>query len=356
MSYPTAQSHASSVRPLLAGDELEGQLIRGFAWAPPTGEDQRSNHHDDKLLLDGDEGLPEPPNRAVPTSSDGAVPKAPVPPADLGSERVLRAAEIDSDLAARVNALLDLPTAQWQPVIRPLLAAVHSTGHRLWLSGGAVRDSVSNVPLGEINDLDMAGTAPPGRFMDMMYQALRASGRTEHLLSVSKDSLICSVAYARNKRYIEYRGLSLGGFRFPAVGSRLAEDARHRDFSFNALIYDALDHVLFDPTGHGLADLLRKPRTFRPIKESDSPYELATVVIRAMKFALRWPGQVDLDLFHRWLHTLPADIWRSLSEDELSRLRVQRQRLKYPRGKQREFAATVPEPGRELLMSLFGRV
>jgi poly(A) polymerase len=356
MSYPTAQSPASSVRPLLAGDELDGQLIRGFAWTPPPVEGQRSNHHDDKLLLEGDELLPEPPNRAVPTSSDGAVPKAPVPPADLGPERVLPAAEVDPDLATRVDALLNLPTAQWQPLIRPLLAAVHATGHRLWLSGGAVRDSVSNVPVDEINDLDMAGTAPPGRFMDMMYQAMRASGKTEHVLKVSKDSLICSVTGAGNTRFIEYRGLSLGGFSFPAVGSRLAEDARHRDFSFNALIYDALDHILFDPTGHGLADLLRKLRTFRPIKESDSPYELATVVVRAMKFALRWPGRVDLDLFHRWLHSLPADIWRSLTEDELSMLRDQRRRLKYPRGKQREFAATVPEPGRELLMSLLGRV
>src|SRR5207244_6228507 len=132
----TAQPHASSVRPSLAGDELEGQLIRGFTWTPPPGDGQRSNHHDDRLLLDGDERLREPPDRAVPTSSDGAVPKAPVPPADLGSERVFRAAEVDPDLATRVNALLDLPTAQWQPVIRPLLAAVHSTGHRLWLSGG----------------------------------------------------------------------------------------------------------------------------------------------------------------------------------------------------------------------------
>jgi tRNA nucleotidyltransferase/poly(A) polymerase len=308
------------------------------------------------LLFDGDERLRTPPDRSVPQSADGAVPTAPVPPADLPADRVHRAADVDPALAGRVAALLDLPTAEWQPVIRPLLAAVHATGHRLWLAGGAVRDSVTNVPLGEINDLDMAGTAPPGRFVDMTYQALRASGKTEHRLSVSPDTLVCAVTVAGSKRIIEYRGLSIGGFPFPAVGSRLAEDARHRDFTFNALIYDALDHALFDPTGMGLRDVLGEVRRFRPIKQTEDPFELAMVVLRAMKFALRWVGTVDRDLgpFFRWLETLPADLWRSLTRDEWSKLRRERRKLKYPAEQQLEFAATLPEPGRDLLVSLIG--
>lgn len=354
MSHPTEQSHASSVRPLLAGDQLHGRQVRGFAFAAPE-TDIRANHLNDRLLLDGDEPLPEPPDRTVPQSSDGALTKAPVPPADLRSDKQHQAADVDPDLAARVDALLDLPGAGWQPVIRVLLAAVHSTGHRLWLSGGAVRDSVASVPLEKINDLDLAGTAPPGRFVDITYQTLRATGKTEYPIKVSKDSLICAVSVPRVGRIIEYRGLSLSGFAFPAVGSRMAEDARHRDFAFNALIYDALDHALFDPTGDGISDLLRKRPCFRPVKETENAFALATVVVRAMKFALRWNGAADLDLFLRWLETLPPGIWQSLSQDELSRLHPRRKDVPYPKEVQREFAARLPEPGRGLLLSVIGR-
>jgi hypothetical protein len=355
MSYAAAQSNASSVRPLLEGDEIHGRLIRGFAWKAPV-PGQRSGHQDDKLLLDGDERLPVPPDRSVPQSSDDAVATAPVPPADLPPDQVRQAADVDPALAGRVDALLDLSTAEWEPVIRPLLAAVHATGHRLWLTGGAVRDAASNVPLAEINDLDMTGTAPPGRFVDITYQALRAVGKTEHRLSVSPGSLVCAVAVARNKRIIEYRGLSIGGFPYPAVGSRLAEDARHRDFSFNALVYDALDHAVFDPTGTGLRDLIGGVRRFRPIKETDRPLELALVVLRAMKFALRWSGTADRDLgpFYRWVETLPAELWRSLSGDDWSRLRRERRKLDFPDDQQREFAAALPQAGRKLLWSLIG--
>ena len=355
MSHPTEQSHASSVRPLLVGDELQGRLVRGFAFTAPE-PGIRPNHLNDRLLLDGDESLPEPPARVVPLSSDGAVAKAPVPPADLSVDKVHRAAEIDPGLAARVDALLDLSGAGWRPVIRSLLAAIHSTGHRLWLSGGAVRDSVASAPLGKVHDLDMVGTAPPGRFVDMTYQALRATGKTEYPISVSKDSLVCAVAVPRVGRIIEYRGLSLGGFSFPAVGSEMAEDARHRDFTFNALIYDTLDHVLLDPTGSGISDLLRERPYFRPVKESGGAFALATVVVRAMKFALRWNGAVDLGPFLHWLGTLPPGIWQSLSDDERSRLRPRRRDMPYPQVVQREFAAQLPEPGRGLLLELMGRV
>jgi poly(A) polymerase len=356
MSYKATQSRASSVRPLLVGDEVHGRPIRGFAWkAPDPG--RRSDHTDDRLLLDGDESLPAPPDRRVPQSSEGAAAIAPMPPSDLSRPgQVIGAADLDPVLSGRIDALLDLHSAGWQPLIRPLVAAVHATGHRLWLAGGAVRDAVCNLPPEQTNDLDMSGTVQAGRFVDITYQVLRATGKTEYPIFVCPDDLVCSVKLTDDRTIIEYRGLSVGGFQFPAVGSSLAEDARHRDFSFNSLVYDVMDHEIFDPSGHGLPDLLGDVRRFHPLKETDDPVQLAFVVLRAMKFALRWSGAADLDFepLHRWLASLPGDLWASLGADDWAYLRQERANIDATAMRQRDFAAGLPEPGRQLLLTLLG--
>jgi poly(A) polymerase len=355
MAYIAIQSGGSSVRPLLEGDEILGRMVRGFAWKAPA-PGQPTGHHDDQLLLDGDDRSSAPPDRPVPQTADGARTTASIPPADLPAGRVTPAADIDAGLVIRVNDLLNLPGRGWQPVIRPLLAAVHAGGHRLWLAGGAVRDSVAGVPAEKVNDLDMTGTAPPGRFVDMAYQALRAAGKSEYRLSISPKSLVCAVAVTRQERIIEYRGLSAGGFAFPAVGSRLAEDARHRDFSFNALVYDALDHELFDPTGCGLSDLTGIPRRFRPIRNTDRPLDTAEIVLRAMKFALRWKTTVDVDLelFRRWVAELPADLPDRLTPDDWAVLRGLIRKLEEPEDRKRAFASCLPPVGRGLILTLLG--
>lgn len=352
------RQRSSPVRPLLAGDLVAGRRVAGFAWTGPGG-DVTSTHLDDRLLLDGDEHLRVPPDRPVPQTAEGAEPMAIMPPEDLPADRVHAAGSIDATIPMRADALLDLLGAPWQPLARPLLAAVHATGHRAWLAGGAARDIVAAVPLREVNDLDLAGTVSPGRFTDLTYQTLRALQMSEFRTTITPESLVCAVVPPRSKtRLIEYRGLTQGGFLFPAVGSRLTEDARYRDFSFNALLYDVLDHVVLDASGTGIDDLLGETRRFNPQNVSKDPLKQAMIVLRAAKFALRWCDGAALDLtpLHTWIATFPPEFCQTLTRAQWNGLTsAYRRAVDAPRQRQREFAATLPEPGRELIETLIGR-
>ena len=167
-------SPGSGIRPVLEGDQVDGRTVAGFAWVPPA-EGARSTHVDDRLILDGDEHEPSPPDRAVPLTADTVRPTGIVPPDDLCADRRPLASTVDATLSLRADQLLGLPQTPWQQVIRPLLSAVYANGHQLWLAGGAARDLVSGVPLREIHDLDLSGTVPTGRFSGMLYQTLRAT-------------------------------------------------------------------------------------------------------------------------------------------------------------------------------------
>lgn len=359
------QRRVSPVRPLLAGDLVGGRRVAGFAWAGPPPGLSMSTHLDDRLLFDGDEHLPMPPDRPVPQTADAAEPAAPVPPDDLHADRVHSAASVGTTIPMRADALLDLPGASWQPVIRPLFAAVHATGHRLWLAGGAVRDVVAGTPLRDVQDLDLSGTVPPGRFTDITYQTLRAMRMSEFRTPINPSSLVCAVVGPKpTTRLFEYRGLSRGGFHFPVVGSRLMDDAQHRDFAFNALLYDIFNHEIFDPSGTGLTDLRCEKRRFTPLRVSIDPEVCATVIARAAKLALRWydsgsQGQLSLDLepFQVWISTLPADLFQALTRAQWNGLRSRYKRtVKASQQHQHQFAVSLPEPGRGLIERLIGGV
>jgi hypothetical protein len=351
------RGRSSAVRPLVVGDLVRGQRVAGFGWVQPAEPDRYlSTHVDDRLLCDGDEFLSLPPDRTVPQTAETAELTGIVPPADIAHVR--RADAIDPSLSLRFEALLDLPGAAWQPLIRPLLAAVHATGHRLWLAGGAVRDVLSGVPLYEVQDLDLAGTAPPGRFSDIVRQVLWAARMSECRTTVTPNSLVCAVARPSSRdRLIEYRGLSQGGFRFPTVGSALAEDARHRDFAFNALMYDVLDHLVFDASGTGVADLLAPSRRFTPIRVSADPMVLAEVIVRGMKFAYRWRtgSTCDFTEFHQWISTLPHDFHSGFSRTEWGVLIDYRRRCAPDPVWAAGFATTLPKPGSDFVTGLLER-
>ncbi|GAA3535688.1 hypothetical protein GCM10022419_014170 [Nonomuraea rosea] len=218
----------------------------------------------------------------------------------------------------------------------------------------------------EVNDLDLSGTVPAGRFTDVTRQTLRALRMSEWRTTVTPSSLVCSVLPPKsdksNNRLIEYRGLSKGGFKFPVVGSQLSEDAQYRDFAFNALLYDILDHQIMDPSGMGLDDLLGKERRFTPLNVSDDPFTQAAVIARAAKFALRWrednPSGVvslDLDPLKAWIVALPSALCSMLSSSQWRTLRNAYQRSIHATVQQQhEFAAMLPQPGCDLLDILIG--
>jgi hypothetical protein len=303
----------SPVRPLLEGDELAGRRVAGFAWRQP-GLGMPSSHRDDRLLFDGDESLAAPPDRAVPITSENARELAPMPPEDLPDDTLRRPANaFDGALDARARSLINLPGALWQPMAPALFAAVHGTGHRIWIAGGAARDLLRGRPLEEIKDLDLSGTAPAGRFADLAYQTARALGLSESTVSVTPGSLVCAVV-KRRKRLFEYRGLTRGGFRFPAVGSRLAEDAGHRDYTVNALLYDLMDKKVYDPCGRGLDHLLGSTCRFVPLSPDSTPFSAAALVLRTLKFTLRWEAErPDFTAAFGWMERLDPAAWTELT-------------------------------------------
>ncbi|GAB2843704.1 nucleotidyltransferase family protein [Lentzea nigeriaca] len=351
------RSRFSPVRPLLAGDVINGDKVAGFAWSS-RGGDVPSTHLDDKLVLVGEEGLDSPPERGVPQSCDGAEACALMPPDDLSADQVRSAAALEPTLPHRVEALLDLPGAAWQPVARVLFASVHATGHRLWLAGGVVRDLVSGVPERQINDLDLSGTVPAGRFSDILYQSRRMTRMSEFRQTVTPGSLVCAVTAPGSKeRLIEYRGLSVTGFRFPAVGSSLVEDVRTRDFTFNALFYDLGNHDVLDPCGSGVDDLLADERKFVALKATGDAFAQAEVLVRALKFAMRWKDlpAPDVSGLNSWLSRVSPHLCQVLTSKQWRKLTdMYRTNVSLEADEHRRFTERLVQPGRDLLMTLIG--
>jgi hypothetical protein len=207
-----------------------------------------------------------------------------------------------------------------------------------------------------VNDLDLSGTVPPGRFTDITYVALRTNRMSEFRQTVTPRTLVCAVVEPwSSTRLIEYRGLSQGGFQFPVVGSGIVEDARHRDFSFNALLYDVVDHVVMDGCGTGLADLRSPKRRFVPLNESTDPAAQAMVLLRAIKFALRWhdSGPHDLEPLCAWLNALPEDVFALMTaEDRNGLVDTYRRLVSAHPDQQRELAAELPDVGRKFVETL----
>ncbi|GAA3791252.1 hypothetical protein [Amycolatopsis tucumanensis] len=344
--------YASPVRPPLVGDQTPEGRIAGFAW-DGAGNDAISTHLDDRLLLEGDQDLACPPDRRVPQTVDdtGGV----MPPRDLPADQVPRADTLDAGIPAHADLLLDLPAAPWQPLARPLFAAVHATGHRIWLSGGSVRGLLTGEAARTVKDLDLSGTVPAGRFTDTARQTLRAYRMSEFRTTITPHTLVCAVVPpGQRTRLIEYRGLSQGGFRFPAVGSSLSEDARHRDFTFNALHYDTLGHRVFDGSGTGIRDLLGPARRFDPLKRPTDPVARAEILIRAAKFFVRWTKtDCDLTPFLEWVATFDDGWHEALGTRTLSRLTDDyEQNVVGPPGRHQEYLDLLPPQGRKLIEKL----
>jgi poly(A) polymerase len=308
--------HRGDTGPVLAGDLVGGREVAGFGYAVGPEPVTATN---DRLLLDGDQSLTGLPDRVAPTSAVGAVMCGLLPPARLNTAQVLRADAVEPELPARAEALLERPGAPWSDLAGPLITRLRSVGHEVWLSGGAARDLCAGAELDEVNDLDLSGTAPPGRFTELTREVLRLTGLGECEQGVSPERLVCWVRTpATHDRLVEYRSLALEGFRFPGTGSDMIVDAEMRDFTLNALYYDPDRHLVVDPTGRGLRDLTGPQRRLVPPTPTASPRQLAETIIRALKFLLRWADMAGTDDPEtlRWVKNLPTDLGSQLSRGD----------------------------------------
>ncbi|MER8047188.1 hypothetical protein [Streptomyces sp. NPDC094032] len=311
---PCQAPETGATGPILTGDTVEGRPVLGFACtarAAPVAAD-------DQLVLRGDEGAGGPPLRSSdPVDQPSLLRTGRRPGRQTRTEpvRTHRPDDLGPGLADRFRELIQGPRA---PLFTTaLIGHLAASGHHVWLSGGAPRDLLSGAAYDEVNDLDLTGTAPAGAFTETARQVLDLDGMSaEHPQRFSPDTLVCSVLdpVARGGGpSLDYRGLGLArdGMPFPATGTDLLQDARQRDLTVNTLLYDPVRNLVVDPLGAALDDLATPEGTRRlvPVDTSADPLAQAEVLLRALKFLLRWDGlALDDGPLRAWALALPDDL------------------------------------------------
>jgi hypothetical protein len=271
--------------PLLAGDQVGGRRIEGFAFRPGT-EDPSGN--DDHVLFDGDRDSPLPPHR--PASRIGAT----------GVDVILSGASRARDrwaastkvappgLPEGADRIVHDPARPWSGVARALLDDLSVSRAELWLVGGAVRDVLLGSAA-DVNDLDFAGTAPAGHFFERADRVVGRSASSDLRVKVTDGVVSIRGSRSGDPPLVDYRPLHQDGFRFPASGGDLGMDVVRRDLTINCLYYDAVARALIDPTGRGLDDLVLGGRpVLAPVAGPKDAATTAVVILRAIRMLIRW--------------------------------------------------------------------
>ncbi|WP_328351728.1 hypothetical protein OG800_07880 [Streptomyces sp. NBC_00445] len=316
--------------PILTGDTVEGRRVLGFtctALSAPTSAD-------DQLLLSGDADAAFPPQRSTNPAYQPTLERTGRRPDEQfdALARAYQADDLGAVLADRFHDLLHGPHAL--PFTGDLIEHLAAAGHHTWVSGGAPRDLLMGAAPDEINDLDLTGTAPAGTFTETSRRVLDLEGvSAEHPQRFNPDTLTCTVLdpIARTAgASLDYRGLGLGlaGSNYRATGTDLLQDSLQRDLTVNTLLYDPLRSRLVDPLGKALDDLAddQGQRRLVPVNTSTDPLVRAEVLLRGLKFLLRWhTHDLDEEPLRVWTQSLPADLLTQLDqrgEETWHRLRM----------------------------------
>jgi hypothetical protein len=285
--------------PIWTGDNIFGKLVIAFCHGTEG----------DHILVEGEEGLGEPPDRPLTgrEDPDGLERTGASPVAGLSADRLQAAPD---ELRAAVEDALS--TREDGKFVSGLLVEVTTLRHHAWLVGGAVRDLLAAAPGAVVKDFDLTGTVGPGR-LDAMIRLRRASGVGDYKTRISPGN-VWSVTppEPRAPRLVEYKPLTRPGFRLPVWGGSLEEDASTRDLTVNALYYDRATGVLADPCGTGRSHLRARVMA-TPLRSTD-PVAQASVVLRCLKFRLR-SGETDISQVVAWIRDeLPEDLAAHISD------------------------------------------
>ncbi|WP_114390657.1 CCA tRNA nucleotidyltransferase [Notoacmeibacter marinus] len=173
--------------------------------------------------------------------------------------------------------------APWlkEPALQTLLAALSDGEHESRIVGGAVRNVLLDLPVG---DIDIATTTPPEETVRRVDKAgFRAipTGIEHGTVTAVADGAVFEITTLRTDVTTDGRHADV---RF---GTDWEADARRRDFTINALYADA-DGRVYDPVG-GLPDL--ETRTIRFIGEARERIEEDYLrILRFFRF-FAWYGQ-----------------------------------------------------------------
>jgi tRNA nucleotidyltransferase (CCA-adding enzyme) len=176
-----------------------------------------------------------------------------------------------------------MTTADALPLARAIATAVADAGGRTLVVGGWVRDRLLGIASTDL-DLEIYGLRP-----ERLPELLAPFGRVEPVgqsFPVFKVGPIdVAVPRRESKTGRGHKGFRVEGDPFLSV----EEAARRRDFTINAIAWDPLTDVYFDPFD-GRADLDRRLlRVVDPVTFVDDSLR----VLRALQFAARFELDVE---------------------------------------------------------------
>lgn len=176
------------------------------------------------------------------------------------------------------------------PGLERVLEALREAGGRPYLVGGAVRDALLGRPLADF-DLEVYGLAAEALAVALgRLGPVDAVGQAFTVYKLSQvpgvaGSVDVSLPRRDSKAGPGHRGIAVHGDpRLP-----IAEAARRRDFTINAMLYEPVSGALVDPWG-GHADL--EARLLRAVDArtfGDDPLR----ALRAVQLAARFELQVE---------------------------------------------------------------
>lgn len=140
------------------------------------------------------------------------------------------------------------------PTLMAVLNAIEARGNRAYLVGGAVRNALLGQP---VDDIDIATDALPDQVTQLAVDA-----GLKPVPTGIEHGTVTIVANGRGFEVTTFRRDIETDGRHAVVtfSDNLAEDARRRDFTMNALYADRDGHII-DPVG-GLPDLSAKTLRF----------------------------------------------------------------------------------------------
>jgi poly(A) polymerase len=191
-----------------------------------------------------------------------------------------RAARGDSS-APRILEAPNISQADLDQNALRVVSRLTRSGHEAYLVGGCVRDMLLGR---QPKDFDVATAAHP-RQIKRLFANGRIIGRRFRLVHVAYGEHIIETATFRRAPEMREEGVDDLLITEDNEFGTAQEDAQRRDFTINALFYDALRHRVIDWVG-GLEDLeagvlrtIGEPR----VRMAEDPVR----ILRAVKFATR---------------------------------------------------------------------
>ena len=193
---------------------------------------------------------------------------------------------MSAEAAKGAKAAKDAKAAKAPELASAIASAVRDAGGRALVVGGWVRDRILGLPEPEKSNIDLevfGVDAAPLRALLETFGRVEAVGESFQVYKVGDVDV--SLPRRDSKAGRGHRGFVVTG----DAGMSIAEAARRRDFTVNAISRDPLTGEDFDPFG-GRADLDR--RVLRMVDARTFPDD-SLRVLRAIQFAARFELTLD---------------------------------------------------------------